>query len=365
MAIKNCLGLGAEELKTLLKKEADKKILEAILDEVTKADCSKSCDDNSTKNFNELVLFVLKKEFDLIDKADKSNGKYDTGNIFTSLLRNLTNNRNEFNAITNLGGGKQLTDLANTHLTSKYPNPSTTTARDKLLELAKVNNTNPRLVITNLDSDSYAKSLNSGNTTSSSIGGSNGSSNNSGNLIDSGLISDDRDFTKIPNNSISNLDINESKFKCFDRVFKVKNYLINADRVVLTDAKIAKLKSLHESILIPIYNYYYKDTDVRYCRLQVYVGITNISGAYIYPRGNYTSRHILGEAVDFKLTGIEDNTIIKDIKEGNIPIKFGVLSKNDIGCHITLPYKFNDYDVEGLIISSPRASVDSIELTFV
>jgi hypothetical protein len=67
MAIKNCLGLGAEELKTLLKKEADKKIMTAILDDISKEDCSKSCDDNSIKNFNELVLFMLKKEFDLID----------------------------------------------------------------------------------------------------------------------------------------------------------------------------------------------------------------------------------------------------------------------------------------------------------
>lgn len=364
MAIENCLGLTASKLKKEVKDIAEPIIINSLLYNTffnengsTKSDCEILCKNSILPNFNEFILHSVKKEFDKINSADRNNGSYDVSNLGESLKRDVLANMKDFNSLIEHGLGTELRNLNKKHNAngSLFPNSIDSTSKEKLLAL--------------LDKSNYFSNDDSLGSNLSNF------KNNSiiintdevvlTNAYDDGLFSDIRPLASITVDDIDALKIKLLSFKCFREKFRIENYIINSDKgVIVTPDKVANLKKIHAEILTPIYKYYYGKVDDSQCNLKIYYGLLSLEGVVQSASGSYISKHLTGEAVDFQLVGIPNNTIIKDIASGKIEIDFGVAVITN-GIHITLPYTVNDYSVKNVILSSKNKTADSIEINII
>lgn len=157
----------------------------------------------------------------------------------------------------------------------------------------------------------------------------------------------------IPTDVLMNFTFTKRDYVCFEPEFNANMYLtVKGKMNIMTQSRMRNLERLHNEILLPIYNYYFgPNSDYSSCSMKIYTGLADLEWLDFRPQGTGLSKHLNGMAVDFYLIGVDSLTIVRDIKEGKIPVKFGVMYRHD-GVHITLPYTFEGYEVSGVIIES-------------
>jgi hypothetical protein len=112
-----------------------------------------------------------------------------------------------------------------------------------------------------------------------------------------------------------------------DEVFSMSMFMTE-DNVIMSANKLQNIRSLYNTIIYPILMYYKVKTN------QVGINLLNIASGF----SNSNKLQQRGFAVEFNLEGIDSSTIFKDIQEGRISIRFGVLKKATPNLFISLPY---------------------------
>jgi hypothetical protein len=115
-------------------------------------------------------------------------------------------------------------------------------------------------------------------------------------------------------------------------------------------------KRLHNDVILPAATYYkgviYGDPNYPTRLGQILYGIVPGEVVTKYLRGGPPSRHLLGQAVNFMITGVQDQKVVEDIHAGRIHARYGTIART-AGVNATLPYyAANDSVVEGMLLWS-------------
>lgn len=101
-------------------------------------------------------------------------------------------------------------------------------------------------------------------------------------------------------------------------------------------------KRLHNEIVLPAATYYkgliYGDPNFPVRLGQIVYGIVSPGVVRSELRGGTPSRHLLGQAVNFRINGIEDLRVVQDIASGAIKATYGTLALS-AGVHASLPFR--------------------------
>lgn len=202
---------------------------------------------------------------------------------------------------------------------------------------------------------------------SSHHGGNGDNSNGDGN--GNGSNGDDNSkwvnpLVNIPNDALLNLTYEKPYFTCFTPEFNIRQYLGRAGKALLTETKRRNLWDIHHKIMLPIFNHYYGEGAAPTCQIKIYFGLIDMYYARQYASASTFSHHLRGRAVDFTMVGVSESKFLDDIRSGAIKLPFGVCTITN-GVHITLPYEFEGMSVEGLVLSSPTNSMNSLKIEVV
>jgi hypothetical protein len=406
--LRNCYGIEIEDLRARILALLPEWLMNFLLD-ISKC-ANNQTQKNALANFKELVVYMAKELFDILDKMDKAGDFFDLSDPLKIFEKNLSKLLDKFNNQLCNGGFKDIEDLLRDKLKGKdgqfnnsgYPTDLSDKDKNYIRDLLDENNnyndskTNPLDKDNNITLDDrfdYKDGTNpfyppkSGNGNSGDIfnQGGGGGDPNSSNVLgrDKDGLNQDDPFYKgskdnnsgsngsfldfIDEESIMKLNLGNTIYKCFDPVFNLENYLFigeDGSKLFVSKDRATKLRKLHDEILLPIFKHYYGETAPATCQMRISFGLGSLFDTVIRPAGSSFSRHLRGEAVDFSMVGVEPSQLYKDLKNGELTIPFGVFTLIN-GMHITLPYNFEGYEVKGVLMSSPYMSKTSLELEFV
>jgi hypothetical protein len=398
--IRNCLGITVDDMKRDLFKQQDNWLLGWLLQQKCGGG---SAGHAALSNFDAFNVFTAKKALDYLNNADARNGHL-SGNDMYGFLRDLFPSLlSEFAQRECVGGNNSINDFIRPYKDDPYKNmyPSTITDAQKNVLLNSLQNSNfnatPR-VGTGQDGNGgnpygWTGYGNNG-TTGSGLNGNgqygtgNGGSGapkgsgsglpyiivnendtpGAGNLSDkTGDLFGDSILGRIPPDKIEGMNPDKAIYtKCFKTTFNLDQFLVPdspESKPVITQGKIQNLKRIYDSILIPIYKYYYGDEGDISCKMRIHGGLTSMKVAYQLLGSSLSTKHITGEACNFSLVSVSNDTVIKDIQERRIKIDFGVMAEIN-GIFITLPGTFEGYEVSGVVLSSPTFDADNIQVNF-
>ena len=117
-------------------------------------------------------------------------------------------------------------------------------------------------------------------------------------------------------------------------------------------------KRLHNDIIIPVTAYYkgilYGDKNYKTRLGNILYGIVPNQVVSQELRGGPPSRHLLGQAANFTITGVESSRVANDLDSGIISADYGTLALTS-GIHVSLPF----YASNGEAIKHMRLWTDS------
>lgn len=127
-------------------------------------------------------------------------------------------------------------------------------------------------------------------------------------------------------------------------------------------------KRLHNDVVLPAATYYkgiiYGDPNYPTRLGQILFGIVPNEVVRATLRGGPPSRHLLGQAVNFRIADVEDRKVIEDIHARRINAKYGTLAYT-AGVNATLPfYAANDAVVEGMLLWADNGVPDFVGYKF-
>ena len=401
--MRNCYGTDIDDLRLRIKLRLPGWLIDFLLD-LSKCVNSQS-QKNGLSNFNELVIYAGKELFDKLDEKDRNGDYYDLETPDKLFKEGLEKIINDFDYLICNGGSKDISDLDDKYNNNdgkgggnKYPPGLSDEDKDKIRNILDENNgyndnkSDPNdtgniiIIDGNGNGGNGSGSGNGGNGSGNGNGDGDGSGNggNGGNGNgdgEGGGKGDDDDYfnngkgkgdgegnpiINIPNDEILNIDLTRKIYKCFDPVFHLENYVFssNGNLLFLTNKRKQMCKRIHNEILLPIFKHYYGENAPATCQLRIAFVLGSLTDIREIVGGNVFSKHLQGEAVDFTMVGVDPQTLLADIKSGALKIRFGVLILVN-GVHITLPSTFEGLEVEGVILSSPKKSRDSLEIEFI
>jgi len=155
---------------------------------------------------------------------------------------------------------------------------------------------------------------------------------------------------------------------CNDHEFILANWIQKGDNPMLIPEKIEKARQVHKEIIMPIAKYYRKklgyEDNKTICLTNILFAVVSDKTLGKVLKGSPTSRHKLGEAVNFKIVGVEDLQIIEDLRQKRIPdANIGMFARTT-GVMVTLPYYIGNQLVENLHLYSDYAYRDRIHFDF-
>jgi hypothetical protein len=108
-------------------------------------------------------------------------------------------------------------------------------------------------------------------------------------------------------------------------------------------------KTLHNDVILPAASYYktlvYGRPDYPIRLGQVIYGIVEQDVVRAELQGGPPSRHLVGQAVNFRINGIDPYRVVQDLSNGSIPAVYGTLALS-AGIHASLPF----YGANGQIV---------------
>ena len=115
--------------------------------------------------------------------------------------------------------------------------------------------------------------------------------------------------------------------------------------------QLAYAKELHNTVVRECARHYkrllYGDPDYPVRLGRIIAGIVSEEVVRRELAGGPTSRHLLGQAVNFSIVGIDDIRVVEDIRTGAIPVRIGTYAEVN-GVHASLPFTINGVRVEGV-----------------
>jgi len=400
--MRNCYGTDIDDLRLRIKLRLPGWLMDFLLD-LSKCTNSQS-QKNGLANFNELTIFAGKELFDKLDEKDRNGDYYDLETPDKIFKDNLEKIINDFDYLICNGGSKDIKDLDDKYNNNdgngggnKYPPGLSDEDKDKIRDILDDNNgyndnksdpndTDNIIIIDTGDGGGSGDNSgngngNGGNNGSDGDGSGNGNGNGNGDGSGNGGGSTDDDdyfngrggkgdgegnpIINIPNEEIKNIDLTKKIYKCFDPVFNLENYVFSStgNLLFLTNRRKQMVKRIHNELLLPIFKHYYGENAPATCQLRIAFALGSLQDIQEIIGGNVFSKHLQGEAVDFSMVGVDPQKFLADIKSGELKLRFGVLILVN-GIHITLPSTFDGLEVEGVILSSPKKSRDSLEVEF-
>ena len=113
--------------------------------------------------------------------------------------------------------------------------------------------------------------------------------------------------------------------------------------------QLAHAKRLHNGVIRQCARYYktkiYGDPDHPVRLGRILYGIVSDAVVRAELRGGPTSRHLLGQAVNFSLVGVDNSRVVEDIRLGRIDAEVGTYGEVN-GIHASLPFTINGVRVE-------------------
>lgn len=127
-------------------------------------------------------------------------------------------------------------------------------------------------------------------------------------------------------------------------------------------------KRLHNDVILPAATYYksmiYGDPNYPIRLGQILYGIVPKKVVTTNLQGGPPSRHLIGQAVNFKIIGVQDAKVVEDLASGRIPARFGTLALTS-GIHASLPfYAANDAVVRNLLLWTDNGVPDFVGYQF-
>ena len=114
-------------------------------------------------------------------------------------------------------------------------------------------------------------------------------------------------------------------------------------------SQLAHAKRLHNGVVRACARYYkeklYGNPDHPVRLGQILYGIVSDAVVRSELRGGPTSRHLLGQAVNFSLVGVDNSRVVEDIRLGRIDAEVGTYGEVN-GIHASLPFTINGIRVE-------------------
>lgn len=136
-----------------------------------------------------------------------------------------------------------------------------------------------------------------------------------------------------------------------DDSFAVALWLRDGRNPMLLLEELAYAKRLHNDVILPCARYYkellYGNPDYPTRLGQILYGIVAPDVVRAELSGGPTSRHLLGQAVNFQILGVDSVRVVEDIAHGHIPVRVGTYALVN-GIHASLPFRTDGQTVERL-----------------
>jgi hypothetical protein len=149
--------------------------------------------------------------------------------------------------------------------------------------------------------------------------------------------------------------------------FAVSLWVEKSKNPVLLLDQLAYAKRLHNDVVRECARYYkgliYGDQDYPVRLGQIIYGIISPDVVRRELWGGPTSRHTLGQAVNFSINGVDDGRVVSDIAAGLIPVKVGTYAHVN-GVHASLPFTINGQKIERLLLWSDNGVPDFVGYSF-
>lgn len=139
-----------------------------------------------------------------------------------------------------------------------------------------------------------------------------------------------------------------------DDSFAILLWLGSGKNPMLMLEALSYAKRLHNEVVLPCATYYkqliYGDPNYPVRLGQIIYGIVSQETVTKYLRGGPTSRHLLGQAANFRINSVEDAKVVEDLTAGRISANYGTLALT-AGIHVSLPfYAANDAIVKKMTL---------------
>ena len=126
-----------------------------------------------------------------------------------------------------------------------------------------------------------------------------------------------------------------------DDSFSILLWLGKGKNPLLLLESLSYAKRLHNNIILPTATYYkkiiYGNPNYPIRLGQIIYGIIPETVVSRELQGSVTSRHRVGQAVNFKILGVDNDKIIEDLTSGKIVAEFGAVALT-AGVHASLPF---------------------------
>jgi hypothetical protein len=140
-----------------------------------------------------------------------------------------------------------------------------------------------------------------------------------------------------------------------DDTFVIAEWIGPGKNPFLLTEQLGYARQLHSGVILPCCRYYkniiYGDPDYRVRLGQVVFGIVSADVLYRGLRVGPTSRHLLGQAVNFAINGVADRRVVDDIDAGLIQVTVGTYGEVN-GIHASLPFTTNGVRIEHMRLRS-------------
>jgi hypothetical protein len=139
-----------------------------------------------------------------------------------------------------------------------------------------------------------------------------------------------------------------------DDSFAILLWLGEGKNPMLMLEALSYAKRLHNEVVLPCATYYkkliYGDPNYPVRLGQIIYGIVSQETVTKYLRGGPASRHLLGQAANFRINSVEDAKVVEDLTAGKIQASYGTLALT-AGIHVSLPfYSANDSVVKRMTL---------------
>jgi hypothetical protein len=139
-----------------------------------------------------------------------------------------------------------------------------------------------------------------------------------------------------------------------DETFWLSEWIGQGQNPLLLPSEIDKARLLYTQVIVPCARYYkqlvYGSLSYPVRIAKILYGITPRKTLRRELRVGPTSRHLLGEAVNFSISGVHDSRVVSDLAAGKIPnVVVGTFAET-AGVFASLPFEVEGQRIEGLYL---------------
>jgi hypothetical protein len=152
-----------------------------------------------------------------------------------------------------------------------------------------------------------------------------------------------------------------------DETFVIAEWIGPGQNPLLLTEQLGYAKLLYYGVVRPCARYYkaliYGNPDYPVRLGQILFGIVSAQVVRAELRAGPSSRHLLGQAVNFSIKGVDNRRVCDDIEAGSIQVTVGTYGEVN-GIHASLPFTTGGIQISGLRLFSSLGSLGFIGYAF-